>query len=166
MTRMKKSGGKHFSLVLTVALICLMTAVLIPGVMGVATPVNLGTAVNYTILSESGITGGAGSTITGDIAVSPIDSTAITGFGLSLDSSGTFSTSSLVTGKVYAANYVDPTPVTLSTAISNMTTAFSTANGQAPDATELGAGNIGGMTLAPGVLQVEYRRDRPNRCYP
>ena len=31
--------------------------------------------------------------------------------------------------------------------------AFTDAAGRAPDVTELGAGNIGGMTLAPGVYK-------------
>jgi len=34
-----------------------------------------------------------------------------------------------------------------------MELAFTDAAGRAPDVTELGAGNIGGMTLAPGVYQ-------------
>ncbi|MEK6849389.1 MAG: ice-binding family protein, partial [Nanoarchaeota archaeon] len=85
---------------------------------------------------------------------SPIDSTAITGFALSVDSSDTFSTSSLVTGKIHASDYTSPTPSILTTAVSDMETAYTDAAGRSsPDATELGAGNIGGMTLAPGLYK-------------
>ena len=55
--------------------------------------VDLGTACNYVILSYAGITTDPDSDITGDIGVSPIDSTAITGFALTMDASGEFSTS-------------------------------------------------------------------------
>jgi hypothetical protein len=71
-----------------------------------------------------------------------------------MDASGTFSTSSLVTGKVYASDYTPPTPANLTTAVLNMQTAYTDAAGRTlPAATELGAGNIGGMTLAPGLYK-------------
>ena len=114
-------------------------------------PVNLGTAGNFAILAESGIsiTGATGVPITGSIAVSPIASTAITGFGLVLDSSGTFARSSLVSGDVYAANYAPPTPTMLTTAVNNMYTAYTTANGLTTPAPVVNfeAGNLGGQTL-------------------
>ena len=116
--------------------------------------VNLGTAGNFVILTKSGISTTGTTSIVGDIGVSPIDSTAITGFGLIADSSNQFSTSSLVTGKAYAADYAPPTPTTMTTAVSDMQTAYTDAAGRTlPDATELGAGNIGGMTLAPGLYK-------------
>jgi len=119
-------------------------------------PVDLGTAGNFVILAKSGISTTGTTSIVGDIGVSPIAATAITGFGLIMDASNTFSTSSLVTGKVYAANYIGPpatTPVKMTTAVSDMQTAYTDAAGRAPDVTELGAGNIGGMTLVPGVYK-------------
>jgi len=64
-----------------------------------------------------------------------------------------FSTSLQVTGKVYASNYTAPTPSNLTTAIGDMQLAFTDAAGRAPDVTELGAGNIGGLTLTPGVYK-------------
>jgi hypothetical protein len=118
-----------------------------------ASPIGLGTAGDFSILSESGISTTSGSTVVGDIGVSPLAATAITGFGLIMDSSGTFSTSSLVTGKVYAADYATPTPTYMTTAISDMITAYTDAAGLAAGVTELGAGNIGGMTLAPNVYK-------------
>ena len=58
-----------------------------------------------------------------------------------------------MTGKVYAADYTAPTPSALTTAIGDMQTAFTDAAGRAASVTELGAGNIGGMTIAPGVYK-------------
>ncbi|MFA4953584.1 MAG: ice-binding family protein [Candidatus Pacearchaeota archaeon] len=116
--------------------------------------VNLGTAGNFVILAKSGISTTGTTSITGDIGVSPIDSTAITGFGLIMDSSNQFATSSLVIGKVYAADYTEPTPTKMTTAISDMEIAYTDAAGRTlPDYTELGAGNIGGMTLTPGLYK-------------
>ncbi|MCG2687797.1 DUF3494 domain-containing protein, partial [Candidatus Parcubacteria bacterium] len=71
-----------------------------------------------------------------------------------MDSSNTFSTSSLVAGKVYAPDYTPPTPAYMTTAVSNMETAYTDAAGRTlPDATELGAGDITSMTLAPGLYK-------------
>ncbi len=117
-------------------------------------PVVLGTAGDFVILAKSGIDTVPNSVVTGDIGVSPIDSTAITGFSLVLDASTTFSTSTQVTGMVFAADYTAPTPAIMTTAVSDMQTAYTDAAGRTnPTATELGAGNIGGMTLAPGLYK-------------
>jgi len=116
--------------------------------------VNLGTAGNFVVLAKSAISTIGTTAIVGDIGVSPAAASFITGFGLIADSTNTFSTSSLVTGKVYAANYAVPTPTTMTTAVSDMETAFTDAAGRAtPDATELGAGDISGLTLAPGLYK-------------
>lgn len=115
--------------------------------------VDLGTAGNYVLLSKAGISTTGTTKVTGSIAVSPIAASAITGFGLVLDKSRTFSTSTLVTGRVYAANYAAPMPSVLTTAVKDMQTAYTNAAGRAADATGLGAGNIGGLTLAPGVYK-------------
>jgi hypothetical protein len=115
--------------------------------------VDLGTAGNYVLLSKAGISSTGTTKITGDIGVSPIAATAITGFALVLDKSGAFSRSTLVVGKVYAANYAVPTPGLLTTAVNDMQTAYTNAAGRAANVTGLGAGNIGGLTLAPGVYK-------------
>src|SRR4030042_4166942 len=52
-------------------------------------PVDLGSAGNYVILAQTGISTTGATHIWGDLGVSPIDSTAITGFGLVMDASGT-----------------------------------------------------------------------------
>lgn len=121
--------------------------------LGPGQPVRLGSAGNFAILAKSGISSVPASAITGDIGVSPAAATYITGFSLSADASNEFSTSPQVTGRVYAADYATPTPSTLTTAVHDMERAFTDAAGRAPDATELGAGNVGGMTLAPGVYK-------------
>ncbi|MDP3183810.1 MAG: Ig-like domain-containing protein [Anaerolineales bacterium] len=117
-------------------------------------PVNLGTAGNFVILAKSGISTVPTSAVTGDIGVSPIDQTAITGFSETMDATNTFSTSTQVTGKIYAADYAVPTPANLTTAVSDMETAYTDAAGRTlPDATELGAGEIGGLTIVPGLYK-------------
>ena len=123
------------------------------GAVPAANPVNLGTATNYAILAESGISTVPTSAITGSLGISPAAATFITGFSLIADSTNVFSTSPQVTGKVYAADYAVPTPSDLTTAIADMQLAFTDAAGRAPNVTELGAGSIGGMNLAPGVYQ-------------
>jgi hypothetical protein len=93
------------------------------------------------------------SAITGNLGLSPAAASFITGFALSADATNVFSTSPQVAGKVYAADYSVPSPSNLTTAIGDMQSAFTDAAGRAPDLAELGAGNIGGMTLAPGVYK-------------
>jgi hypothetical protein len=116
--------------------------------------VNLRTAGNYVILSKSGITTTGTTSILGDIGVSPIAATAITGFALVMDRSNQFSRSSRVTGVVRAANYAVPTPARLTTAVLDMQAAYTNAAGRKlPNFTELGAGNINGRTLAPGLYK-------------
>ena len=119
--------------------------------------INLGGAAIYTILSKTGISTTGLSSITGNIGVSPNAATGITGFGLVMDASGTFSKSNpsnLVSGNVYAADYTAPTPANISTAVSDMQTAFTTGNGLTTTViTELGAGDITGMTLVPGLYK-------------
>ena len=120
----------------------------------VQTPVSLGGAASFVILTKSGVTNVPTSAIFGNLGVSPIAAGAITGFSLVADKTNTFSRSSQVTGKIYAANYASPTPATLTTAISNMQTAYTNAAGRKfPNFTELYAGNLTGKTLAPGLYK-------------
>lgn len=140
-------------------LIRLLTILIIALVMSGITysqhaPVNLGTAGNFAILAKSGISTVPPSAITGDIGVSPIDQTAITGFSLTMDPSGVFAASTQITGKVYAADFTSPTPSNLTTAVGDMETAYNDAAGRTnPEFTELGAGEIGGLTLLPGLYK-------------
>jgi len=133
----------------------LMVALMVPPIaVSQSSPVNLGTAADFVILAKTGISTTGVTSITGDIGVSPVAATAITGFGLILDSSGTFSTSSLVTGRVYAADYAPPTPTKMTTAVSDMETAYTDAAGRTlPDFTELYGGDVTGQTLTPGLYK-------------
>ena len=116
-------------------------------------PVNLGTAGNFVILAKTGISTVPTSAITGNLGVSPAAATYITGFSQTADATNVFSKSPQVNGKIYASNYAVPTPSNLTTAVGDMQTAFTNAAGRAPYVTELGAGDISGMTLPPGVYK-------------
>jgi hypothetical protein len=113
-------------------------------------PIELGTACNYAILAKSGISTVPNSVITGNIAVSPIASGAITGFSLTKDASGQFATSDQVTGKLLAADYAAPTPGQLTSAVLDMQAAYTVAAGRATTRENTG-GAIGGQTFFPGV---------------
>jgi hypothetical protein len=109
-------------------------------------PVLIGTAGNYAILAKSGISSDS-SVITGDIGVSPIAATAMTGFDLILEDKGQYSTTAQVTnGKAYAADYGGPTAVALTTAVSDMETAYTDAAGRSTgfQKLNLGKGHLGG----------------------
>ena len=109
--------------------------------------VNLGVAGSFVILSKSGITDVPSSVITGDIGTSPITGAAI----------GVPCTE--VIGTIYTVNAAGPfcrvvSPSRLTTAVGNMQTAYTDAAGRStPDFVNLGAGNIGGKTLAPGLYK-------------
>jgi hypothetical protein len=122
------------------------------GTRAVQIPVNLGTAANYVILTKTGITTTGTTAITGNIGVSPAPETYMTGFSETLQ--GTYATSPIVTGLMYAADMAVPTPSNMTTAISDMEIAYTDAAGRTlPDYIELGAGDISGATLAPGLYK-------------
>jgi hypothetical protein len=115
--------------------------------------VNLGTAGNYVILAKSAVSTTGSTAVVGNIGLSPAAATFITGFSLSAPAT-TSSTSPLVTGLVFAANYNTPTPANLTTAILDMQTAYTNAAGRtSPDFTELAAGNLNGKILVAGLYK-------------
>ncbi len=117
-------------------------------------PVVLGSAGTYVILAKSGISNVPTSAITGNLGLSPAAAASITGFALILPANGAFSTSSQVTGNVYASDYAVPTPSNLTTAIGDMQTAYVDAAGRpTPDHTELASGDLGGLTLPAGLYK-------------
>ncbi|MFZ4394362.1 MAG: ice-binding family protein [Kiritimatiellia bacterium] len=118
-------------------------------------PLDLGSAGDFVVLAKSGIGAGASANIVGDIGVSPIDSTAITGFALGLEpgGSGQFTISAQVIGKVYAADYSPPTPTKMTTAVNDMEAAYTAAAGRILPNLDLGAGHLGGLTLVPGLYK-------------
>jgi hypothetical protein len=110
--------------------------------------VDLGVAGNFVILSKTGITDVYKSSVTGDIGSSPISGAAI------------LISCAEVAGTIYSADAAGPLPSSvknpsmLTTAISDMQTAYVDAAGRPnPDFLNLGAGNIGGKTLTPGLYK-------------
>jgi hypothetical protein len=123
-------------------------------------PVDLGTAGDpagandYAILAKTAVTNIPTAAITGDVGLSPAAASFLSGFSSTLPAGGAASTSAQVTGKLYAPDYAVPTPANLTSAIGRMQTAYTDAAGRTnPDFTELGAGNLGGLTLAPGLYK-------------
>jgi len=119
-----------------------------PLVEPVGAAVRLGTAGNFAILSKTGITDVYASAITGDVGTSPI-----TGAALLL-------TCGEVTGNIYVVDAAGPLPcaindaTTLTASIGDMEIAYLDAEGRvSPGFVELGAGEIGGLTLAPGLYK-------------
>jgi hypothetical protein len=114
--------------------------------------VDIGTAGNYTMLAKTGMTTAGATNIVGDIATYPIASGALTGFALFTDPSNEFFTSSLVDGKIYTADRLEPTPSLLIAAVQDMEAAFLDAtNRSATTSPDSGGGAISGMTFDPGV---------------
>jgi cytoskeletal protein CcmA (bactofilin family) len=129
--------------------------------------VDLGTAANYVILAEAGVsytpTATVSSTpkIIGNIGVSPAAASTITGLALDLPAGGAYSTSTLVTGAIYAPGYAPPTPANLTTAIGDKLAAYNAAAamataggglaGGSPGVACPNVGDLGGQTLTPGV---------------
>jgi hypothetical protein len=127
----------------------------------VPAPVLLGTAGDFVILAKAGISVvphvPSSATITGDIGVSPAAATYITGFSLTSSGSTESMLSTEVAGDVYAADYAVPTPAKMTTAISNMEAAYTSASSRnVTDASfgELLEGKLlVKLTLAPGVYK-------------
>lgn len=112
------------------------------------TPVNLGSAGNFTILSKTGITNVVRSDVVGNVGTSPI-----TGAALLL-------TCDQVTGYIYTVDAAGPLPcrvtdaTRLTAAVGDMEAAYNDAAGRVnPDVVNLGAGEIGGLTLTPGLYK-------------
>ena len=113
------------------------------------TPVSLGLAGGFAILTKSGITDVFPSAITGSVGASPITGAAIH-----------LTCAEMMTGGVYSVNAAGPLPcrVTapnlLTVAVGDMETAYTDAAGRSlPDFIDLGAGLIGGLTLVPGLYK-------------
>ncbi len=111
-------------------------------------PVDLKSASSFAVLTKSGVTDVPSSVITGDVGASPI-----TGASINL-------TCAEITGKSYSVDAAGPLPcritnaTLLTAAVKDMMTAYTNAAGRTlPTATNLGAGEIGGLTIAPGLYK-------------
>ncbi|MEX0843696.1 MAG: ice-binding family protein [Balneolaceae bacterium] len=115
--------------------------------------INLRTAGNFVILAGSEISNIPTSVITGNIGLSPSAGSMITGFSMVYTTGDQFATSSQVTGNLYASDYGDPTPSNMTTTKGDLTTAYNDAAGRTSDDIVLLSGNIGGLTLTPGLYK-------------
>lgn len=113
--------------------------------------IDLGTAASFVILAKAAVSTTGTTAVVGNIGVSPAAETFLTGFSQVRDATNEFSTSSLVTGRLFSADMAPPTPTQMTAAISNMETAYTAAAGR-PGGPVLGAaGEIGSLTIAPGT---------------
>ena len=107
--------------------------------------IDLGGAGHFVILSKSGITDVPASDVVGNVGTSPISGAA------------DHLSCAEVTGKVYSVDSAGPAPCNikapnkLTSAVHDMQSAYTDAAGRSPTVTELGGGNIGGLTLPPAV---------------
>lgn len=121
--------------------------------------VDLGAAGNYAILAATGVATVPASVVTGHVGVSPEARVALTGWSLVSEPTDTHFTSAQVAapGRLYAADNVGgTTAVDLTTAVANMGTAFTDAAGRTATSaatTNVGAGTLTDLTLAPGVYE-------------
>ena len=120
----------------------------LPSTSGSLAGVNLGIAGDFAILSKTGVTDVYKSTITGDVGTSPITGAAI------------HVKCSEVVGTIFTVDAAGPLPcrvtnaTRLGIAVLNMQAAYTDAAGRVkPDFLNLGAGNIGGKTLTPGLYK-------------
>jgi hypothetical protein len=112
-------------------------------------PVPLGAARPFAILTKSGITDVFPSAINGDVGVSPITGAAIH-----------LTCAEMMTGMIYSVNAAGPlpcrvtAPTFLTKAVDDMEIAYTDAAGRRlPNFIDLGAGEIGGLTLFPGLYK-------------
>ena len=112
-------------------------------------PVLLGAATRFAILTKTGITDVPPSAINGDAGASPITGAAIH-----------LTCTEMMTGIIYSVNAAGPLPCKetdptfLTTAVGDMEAAYTDAAGRTlPNHVNLGAGEIGGLTLAPGLYK-------------
>jgi hypothetical protein len=125
----------------------------------VTAPVNLGAAYHFVLLSESGITDVASSSVVGTVGTSPITGAA------------DLLTCSEVTGNIYSVDATGPSPCSvkspgrLANAIGAMHAAYTDAASRTPTTTELGAGEIGGLTFPPGVYSWSSNVNIPSDIY-
>ena len=147
MSALKRGSGNSVkrmsAFVLGATVVCVSMANL-----AAAQAVDLRSAGRFAILSSSGITDVYPSAVVGDVGTSPI-----TGAALLL-------TCGEVVGKIFTVDAAGPLPcavndaTTLGLAVGDMGFAYDDAAGRlSPDFTELGAGEIGGLTLGPGLYK-------------
>jgi hypothetical protein len=123
-------------------------------------PVGLGTTSNFVILTKSGVTntGSHASVITGNIGSSPITAAAMSGVFCTEIAGTIFGVDAAYVGSgavtCFAGNPPAANKTLVDNAVLDMGTAYNDAAGRtSPDFSDLGAGNIGGLTLVPGLYK-------------
>lgn len=113
------------------------------------TPVRLGEAGIFAILTKTGVTNVFPSAITGAVGASPITGAAIH-----------LTCAEMMKGRIFSVNAAGPAPCSitdptlLTEAVGDMQAAYTDAAGRTlPNFINLGAGLIGGLTLAPGLYK-------------
>jgi PKD repeat protein len=155
MTCTKKSIKTLFSLGFTVTFLFLMTATIIPGVNGVSA-VDLGSAGNYAILSQTGITDtDHSSAIKGDIGTSRITSADIQPYCSEMKTGTIFGDAAGYVGDGITTSCFSSDYTSAGTAVTDMKSAYDTAQAlSSPDYIDVGnSGDIGGKTLGPGLYK-------------
>ena len=112
------------------------------------TGANLGIAGEFAILSKTGVTDVYKSSVVGDVGASPITGAAV------------LVSCAEVVGNIYTVDAAGPLPsritnaTRLGIAVLDMQAAYTDLAGRVnPDFLNLGAGNIGGKTLTPGLYK-------------
>jgi hypothetical protein len=117
--------------------------------------VPLGTADNFVILAKTGITNGVVATlaITGNIGSSPITAAAMNTISCANITGTIFGVDATYSGGA-CFDFTSANKTLVDTAVLDMELAFDNAVGRtSPDFTELGAGDISGMTLSAGLYK-------------
>ncbi len=140
----------------------MLSSISIPSTALAADPlaVDLLSANNFTILAKTGITntGSHSSEITGNIGSSPITAAAMSNVYCSEITGTIYGVDAAYVGSGDQTCFAGNPPVENKTLVDNaildMETAYNNlANMTDPTATELGAGNIGGLTITPGLYK-------------
>lgn len=125
----------------------------------IGTAGDLKTASGYAILTKDGVSSVPSSVVTGNVGLSPTARTGLTGWSLMNEPTDTFFTSDQVVApsQLYSADNVGgTTAVDLTAAVLSMQTAYTDAAGRTASSaatTNVGAGTLTDLTLAPGVYE-------------
>jgi len=112
---------------------------------------------NFAILSTAGITntGSHLTAITGNIGSSPITAASMDGVFCAEITGTIYGVDAAYTGSGDSSCFAGAAPdkTLVDNAVADMGTAYADAQARAPDFTELGAGNIGGLNLGPATYK-------------
>ncbi len=135
-----------FPRIIALVAIVLLLSVLPTAAAPVATSPPLGMADSFAILAATAITNVPTSAISGDVGLSPASGSDYAGLGAT----------DMVTGAIYAVDMAGPAgsvnaPALLTTAKTDLVTAYNGLASQTCDITYPGTKDLGGSSLAPGV---------------